>query len=118
MAERREIKQGDTEPPLKGTASDRNGLMPLSIAQELRVLIRRGDTLVQGVAAALDPPEVDPDDPDGLGLNWAYEFAEGDTDNPIGEYDVELKITWAPGRVTRVKNRGGVKLVITPNLGG
>lgn len=112
------MKQGDTEPPLQGRASDSRGLLPVADAQELRVFLRRGDTLIQGVATALDPPEEDPDDPDGPGLNWEYAFADGDTQNPVGEYGVELRITWSPGRVTRVASDRGPTLVLTPNLGG
>jgi hypothetical protein len=113
------IKTGDTTPALRGSASDASGLMDLTTADKLEVLLLRAEgvaRLVRGVAKPIDPPITNPDDPDGPKLNWEYEWEAGDTselddeenETAQGLYETELRVIEdeksTPPRVMGVDN--------------
>jgi hypothetical protein len=117
-----EIKRGDTWPPLYGTAAKDGQLLPIETAQALRPLIRNGSTLIgdAGTVEVLDPPVVNPDDPDGLPFNWRYLWAPGDTAVSVplpARFHAEFEITWQPEIVQTVPPRGGRIVQINPDLG-
>jgi hypothetical protein len=95
----RVIPSGDTWPPLRGLAADEDGPVDLAAADTIEVVLRSGNTIIEGVAEAIDPPEVDDDET----YNWRYVWAVGDTDEP-GTYRVQLKVTWAPTQIERFPN--------------
>lgn len=97
------IKRGDTWPPLRGKAEDEDGLIDLSAAEYVKVILKKDATVVSGtVTPASDPdPAYTPADPDFAtadsdGFNWKYTWGATDT-ALIGEYSVELEITWDTG---------------------
>lgn len=102
-------KQHDTWPPLRGKASDENGLMDLSEATSLKFLAKSGTKLIEGAAVAIQPPDSD-------GYNWKYVWAAEDL-SVVGEYKAELEITWEPGKVQTVPNKGTESLVVEADQG-
>lgn len=103
-----DIKKGDTWPPLRGRAEDENGLMPIDETisdpnAEILIFFRHKTTpatFIQGTVTVIDPPDSD-------GFNWEFAWRAGDT-AVIGDYDVELQITWddttTPPKVESVPN--------------
>lgn len=88
----RTMKAGDTWPPLRGQASDASGVLDLSTAVSLDVVLTSGTHQITGTATPIQPPIVDEEGT----WNWEYNWADGDTDNP-GDYTVELKVVWSLG---------------------
>lgn len=86
------LKQHDTYPFLRGQAKDSEGLMELSEADKLKVILKAqsGGTVIEGVAEALNPLE------DSENMNWQYKWATGDT-AVAGLYNLELEVTWDEG---------------------
>lgn len=108
------IPQHDTWPPLRGAASDDDGLMDLTLADSLKVLLKSGATLISGTAVAIALPG----DPDGM--NWSYTWHANDT-AITGTYNVELEITWdsgaSPPKVETVPNEDPLQVEIRADLG-
>lgn len=101
------IKQNDTWPPLRGAAADEDGLMDLSAADSLRFIMKSGQTLVDGSATAIEPPDED-------GFNWSYTWGTADT-SVVGTYQAELEITWDAGppvKIETVPNEGTLEIEI------
>lgn len=107
------FKRNDTWPPLRGKATDDDGYIPLADADSLKVLLKSGTTLIEGVAVAIDPPDSD-------GMNFSYTWDDNDLDI-TGTYQVELEITWnsatSPPEVETVPNVGYATLIIVADLG-
>lgn len=84
--------QGDTYPPLRGTAKDESGnLLDLSTASALQVILKGKTATITGVPVALTPPETDAD---GVTkYNWKYVWAAADT-SVADTYECALKVTW------------------------
>jgi hypothetical protein len=79
-------KKGDTWPPLRGVASDEDGLIDLTQADYTLFYMKFSSTLISGTAIPIDPPDED-------GFNWEYTWQDGDTDI-VGTYVVELEVHW------------------------
>lgn len=112
----RTMKKGDTWPPLRGKAEDEDGLVDLTEADDLTVILKHtgaGPTLT-GTPVPIDPPDDD-------GFNWRYLFQAGDTDE-LGAYEVELEVVWdaaaTPPSVQTFPTTGFNSLEITDDLGG
>lgn len=107
------VKQHDTWPPLRGKAEDEDGLVDLTVADSLKFLAKDGVALIEGAAEPIDPPDAD-------GFNWSYTWQAGDTD-VVGEYDVELEVTWdagtTPPQVETIPNEGNETLTIEADQG-
>jgi hypothetical protein len=105
------IKQHDTWPPIRGAASDDDGLIDLTGADSLKLILKTGTTTIEGTAYPIDPPEE--------GFNWSYTWAAGETDI-VGTYQGELEVTWdagtSPPRVETIPNHGTVEVVIESDL--
>lgn len=110
------IKAGDTWPPLRGRAADSDGALPLATADQILIIIKKsGDPpIVTAPVEVIDPPDTD-------GFNWRYVWQDGDTD-AIGEYNVELEITWdsgtTPPQVQTIPNSNFQTLSVVDDLGG
>lgn len=111
------IKQGDTWPPLRGTAaSEADGVVDLFLADSMKVVIKQhgGGVTITATPTALNPATND-------GFNWKYDWADTDT-AVIGEYDVELEVTWdattTPDQVQTFPNSGYQTLEVSADLGG
>ena len=61
-----------------------------------------------GEMAVLDPAEAI--------LEYAWNFAAGDTANNQGNYDVEIWIVWSPGVIEVVPNTNYKVLTLAPSL--
>src|SRR4051794_18539869 len=92
------VKRGDTWPPVKGRAADDDGALDLASAASITFLMKKTALLVTGTVDVIDPPDAE-------GNNWSYTWTAGDTD-VIGDYQVELEITWAVGHTETVPNSG------------
>lgn len=119
-----EIKQGDTDPDLRGSAADAlhdatETAERLDEAEKLEVVLRQGADIISGEVEAINPPEPDPDEPKRL-LNWRYKWETGQTDKP-GSWVGEMKATWngksTPPLVTRYPTHGTVEVLINANQG-
>ena len=83
---------GDTWPPMRFKAEDQNGLVDLSLADEIEVLIlgtnSKGEVLrITGSAEAIQPPDKD-------GFNGKYVWGAEDLSEVTDDADVEIKVTW------------------------
>jgi hypothetical protein len=117
-----EIKRGATEPPLYLALTDgHDEWLPLELADSVQVKMRRGQITITGELVVLDPPEPDPADPDGPLFNARFDWPDGSTLIEGARYplrlQVETDITWAPGRITTVPERGGRIVQINPDVG-
>jgi hypothetical protein len=107
----RTMKVGDTWPPLKGAATDENGLVDLTVATSLQVIIKSPTHEITGVPTVLNPPVQDAEGE----WNWQYVWAAGDTAN-AGDYEVELKVTWQAGQLETFPNTGSASLTIEADI--
>lgn len=121
------IKRGDTWPPLRGKAEDDDGLIDMSAADYVKVIMKSGATTIQGTvtpASDVDPAYTanDPDFAvaDSDGFNWKYTWGATDT-AVVGTYSVELEITWdaasTPPQVETVPNGDNPELEIVQDNG-
>lgn len=114
-----EITQDDTHPPLRGAASDETGLLNLTTASSLTVILRQKvttgvPTQVVGPAVAIQPPEADAG---GKLYNWRHLWAAGESAVP-GDYDVMLKAIWDAAAVPpKVQYFPMGVLTIKPKIG-
>lgn len=115
-----EITRGDTWPALRGKAMDSQGLLDLTAANSVKILLKNGGETVSGEVTPIDPPETDPAEPTGPGFNWEYVWAAEDT-KTAGKYEVELEITWddesEPKKVQSIPSGANPTLEILPDLG-
>lgn len=106
------VKQHDTYPPLRFKVQDEDGLIPLSAAESIR-LILTGPNSIQGTVQPIEPPDVD-------GFNASFAWSAGQTDL-AGLYQGEIEITWdsssTPPAVETVPNSGSFQLIIESDLG-
>lgn len=102
------LKVGDTYPYLLGTASKKSGLVNLSTAAKLEVVLTCTEAAkrITGLAEYIQPPV---EDEEGVERNWQYKWAANDTAT-AGLYKVELKVYWS--EITSPK-----QLEIYPNQG-
>lgn len=105
------IKRHDTYPYLRGQAKDEEGLLDLSEADKVKVILKSGETVIEGTVEVL---EGDPEE-----MNWQYKWKAGDT-SISGTYSVELEITWdegsSPPKVETVPNGGYATVEIKDDL--
>lgn len=105
------LKRNDTYPYLRGKAEDSNGLLELDKADSLKIILKDGATIIEGVAEVLEE--------DSEGMNWQYKWEAGDT-ALAGEYKVELEITWdggaSPPQIDTVPNNGYATVEIQEDL--
>lgn len=107
----RDMKQGDTWPPLPIQLREHDGSpTDLTDMDEIRVYIVGTD---HTITTDTQNVTVDGDPKDGNGY---YSWQAGDTDYP-GEYQVEYEVVWDDGRVRRYPTVGYRTLLIIPNLG-
>lgn len=110
------IKAGDTWPPLQGSAAGAGGPEDLTVADSMVLIIKHssGTPLLEVTPTAIDPGTND-------GNNWEYQWADTDTD-VIGDYSIELEVTWdsgtTPPHVQTFPNTGVSTLTIEDDLGG
>jgi hypothetical protein len=106
------VAQNDTWPPVRGAASDEDGLMDLTTADWLKFIMKSGAVTVSGTATVIDPPDAD-------GFNWQYTWAATDT-AVIGTYDAELEIHWddtaTPPQIETVPNETPLEIEIRDDL--
>lgn len=84
--------KGDTWPPQRFKAADADGLVDLSTADEIEVLIlgtnSKGEVLrITGSAVAIQPPDED-------GYNGKYVWGAEDLSQVTVDADVEVKVVW------------------------
>ena len=89
----RKLKTGDTWPPLEATLTDEGGVINLTAANSVRVIMKSGATIVSG----------DCDVVDATNGEVEYVWAVGDTNIP-GTYEVEFEITWDTNQIETVPN--------------
>lgn len=106
------IAQNDTWPPLRGAASDEDGLLDLTSADWLKFIMKSGAVVVSGTATVIDPPDAD-------GFNWQYTWHASDT-SIIGTYQAELEIHWddgaSPAQIETVPNESPLEIEIRDDL--
>lgn len=113
----RNIKRGDTWPPLTLRVTDgipvgdppEPGPMDLTTAAEVRVIIKTED----GPGIALGPATVT----DAAEGKVTYDWQPGDTDD-AGKYDAEVEILWSSGGIQTVPSAGYDEININVDLGG
>src|SRR4051794_40749301 len=100
------VKQHDTWPPLRGAASDANGLVDLSTADSIKLILKSGATVVGGAVEVIDPPDED-------GMNWQYNWQTADVIT-AGTFSGELEVTWdegtSPPEVQSFPNTGTISV--------
>jgi hypothetical protein len=86
---------GDTVPAFRGAASDENGLMNLSSADEVKLIAvpLSGGEAIEGAVQVLNPPEDVGDPSSAAGFNWRY-ILDADDTATTGSWQPWLKITW------------------------
>lgn len=103
------LTAGDTFPDIRGAASDEDGLIDLSGADEVLFVASSSDAVIAGEADVLDPPED--------GYNWSYQLGADDT-SVAGLYSSWLKVTWnassTPPRVEWITGRDTIKIIEAP----
>jgi hypothetical protein len=87
------IKSGDTWPPLEATLTDLNGVIDLSAADSVRLVMKSGTTVVTGACDVVD----------AVAGVVEYVWAPGDT-VIAGDYESEFEITWNVGEIQTVPN--------------
>jgi hypothetical protein len=107
------VAQHDTWPPVRGAASDEDGLMDLTSADWLKFIMKSGAVSVSGTATVINPPDAD-------GFNWQYVWQAGDTAN-TGDYSAELEIHWddaaVPPQIETVPNDAPLTIKIRADYG-
>jgi len=113
------FKQNDTWPPLRGSASDEDGLVDLTAADSLRVILKADATTISGTATVLEPPEAGLVAGQPAMFNWEYVWDADDLDT-VGVYQVELEVTWdsasTPPKVETFPNEGYESLTVVDDL--
>lgn len=99
------FKRGDTFRPLDAVLSDTDGVIDLTVATQVEVLLRSATRLVHGICEVLDP----------VAGSVRYEWADGDTDY-ADEYQVEWEITWPGGKLDTVPNDSYKTVLIAEDL--
>lgn len=109
------IKQNDTRPVYVATLKEDFGLqteapVDLTNAESIRFLAKiadnpSGDLLVDGVA------DID----DAANGVVSYTWVEGDTAT-VGEYNIEIEVTWNDGGVETFPNNGYGSMTVTDDL--
>jgi hypothetical protein len=92
------MKRGDTFPPLKLTVEDASGLVDLTTATGIRVLIKSDSNLIELVGVPIDPPEDETENGVTVQRNLQADFSAGDTDI-VDTYKIEVEVTWAVGEI-------------------
>ncbi len=100
------IKQHDNFPDFVATVSDANGLIDLTDATSVKLILKSDAVVIDGIMAI--------DNAVGGGLS--YEWAAGDTD-VAGIYDGEIEITWSTGKIETVPNDSYFTVTIVADLG-
>lgn len=94
----RNIKKGDTHPPLSGRVTDASGGVPLGTADEVRLWLNDGGVNVYNVVVTLvNGSAIDPEDPE-TGA-WEYDLTDEDpiTAEEAVNFEAEIRVTWSPG---------------------
>lgn len=106
------VKQHDTWPPLRFAVTDEDGLVDLTSADSI-TLILSGPTTVTGLCDPIDPPDQD-------GFNLSYTLAAGDTAT-VGTYRGEIEVNFdasaLPQAIETFPNAGTFAFVIEADLG-
>ena len=104
------IKQNDTWPALEATLRDKNGVINLTTATEVRLLLkgtrRNAPASVAGVCTIVD----------AAAGEVSYEWIAADT-AVADTYNGEFEIAWGDGSIGTVPNDRYFSLVIKPDLG-
>lgn len=106
------VKQHDTWPPLRFKVEDEDGLVDLTSADEIK-LILTGPAVVTGDVDPIDPPDSD-------GFNASYTLGAQDTAT-VGTYRGEIEVNWdntaIPQAIETFPNSGTFALVVEADLG-
>lgn len=119
------VKRGDTWPPLRGAASDEDGLLDMTSAEKVLVIFKHSTgtpliygTIWSGGSAFHGDIIAPPGDSDGF--NWTYTWRALDT-AITGNYSTELEITWdtgtTPAQVETVPNGDNPTLTVFQDNG-
>jgi hypothetical protein len=110
------IKTGDTFPTLVARFEDENGQINLSSAEKIEIYIalEESDRVIEGVCSVKEAEE----EINGVMTKvWLVSFTfTAEDSEEAGVYNVEHKITWAPGSVESVPNEGYNQIEIQPSL--
>lgn len=101
------LKRGDTLPPLVATLTDGGTIVDLTTATAVRVLLRRGSTVVinRNITGA---------GPDGV---VTMPWQAGDTAT-AGVLTGEIEVTWPSSRVQTFPAEHTFRVEIEPDIGG
>lgn len=107
------IKQNDTRPVYVATLIEDADLqteapVDLTDATSIRFLARQTDNETNLIEGEADITDVE----NGV---ITYTWAEGDTAT-VGEYDIEVEVTWDDGGVETFPNEGYASMTITDDL--
>ena len=102
------IKQHDTWPALSATLSDQSGLINLTTATTVKLILKTasGSATITGTCA------ID----DAVNGEVSYAWVSPDTDT-VNSYNGEFEITWSNGKVTTVPNDTYFTVEIKADLG-
>lgn len=106
------VKQHDTWPPLRFKVEDQDGLVNLTSADSIK-LILAGPAVITGSVDPIDPPDAD-------GFNASYTLAAADTAT-VGTYRGEIEVNWDSGALPQAietfPNSGTFTMVVEADLG-
>lgn len=104
------IKQHDTWPPLVAILSDANGVIDLTTATTVKLLLKSlgaGSTVVSGTCTVDAPPTQG---------QVTYDWQPADTAS-VNTFNGEFEITWSNGKITTVPNDSYFTVEIKADLG-
>lgn len=101
------IKQHDTYPPLEAVLSDQDGVINLTTAANVKLILKA----IAGSPIVLTCTIVTP----AAGL-VSYDWQTADTAS-VNQYQAEFQITWASGKITTVPNVGFYEIDVVADLG-
>lgn len=109
MERRYRVKRGDVPPMLTGTCADAEGPVDLSLASEVRLLLRRRGAAEPKVSAAVAVT-------DGPLGRWLYAWGPDDLDT-AGVFDLEIQATWPDGKRLTFPSHGYNEVIVEGDLG-
>ncbi len=100
-------KTEDTTPNIEITLQDGDGPVNIQTAQSVKLILKSLTHTVEGDCTKID---------EGLTGKVQYDWEVGDT-SFAGDYDMEVKVTWSPGRIQSFPSTGAKKVNFEQSLG-
>lgn len=115
------IPARQTFPTIRGHVSDEEGILDLTTADELSLIIDDSATGVYELpVTAIDPPESVMVNNQAVLMNWEASIGAGATDDVTPEFKGKLKIVWdasaTPPAIQYCPQTGFIKIEVTVNV--